>query len=149
MTHAEKAKALFTNGCNCSQAVFCAFAPELGIDEQTAMRLCCGLGGGVGRLREVCGAVTGAAMVISMLFSGSDGRNRTDVYRLVQQFADSFKAETGSVICRVMLGLDKESPLSPTPDERTQQYYRKRPCAQIVYLAAEELDKLIGKEKNG
>lgn len=144
MTHQEKAKQLFLNGCNCSQAVFCAWADELGIDENTAMKLSCGLGGGVGRLREVCGAVSGAAMVLSMLYSGEDGRDKMTVYGLIQDFAERFKAETGSVICRVMLGLDENVPKSPVPESRTESYYKKRPCAELVYLAAEKLDEVIG-----
>ncbi|MGN1194731.1 MAG: C-GCAxxG-C-C family (seleno)protein, partial [Acutalibacteraceae bacterium] len=88
MTHAEKAKQLFLNGCNCSQSIVCAWADELGIDETTARKISCGLGGGVGRLREICGAVSGAATVISMLFSGDDGRDRATVYGLIQDFAE-------------------------------------------------------------
>lgn len=147
MTHQEKAKQLFLNGCNCSQAVFCAWADELGLDEKTAMKISCGLGGGVGRLREVCGAVSGAAMVISMLFSGEDGRDKATVYGLIQDFAQRFKAETGSVICRVMLGLDESAPMSPVPESRTESYYKKRPCAELVSLAAQKLEELICENK--
>ena len=92
MTHAEKAKELFLSGCNCSQSVFCAWADELGFDEKTAMKLSCGFGGGVGRLREICGAVSGAAMVLSMRFSGEDGRDRASVYGMIQDFANRFQA---------------------------------------------------------
>lgn len=143
MTQQEKAKQLFLNGCNCSQSVFCAWADELGLDEKTAMKLTCGLGGGVGRLREICGAVSGAAMVLSMLYSGEDGHDRAKVYGLIQEFSDRFKAETGSVVCREMLGLDENAPKSPVPESRTESYYKKRPCAELVYLAAEKLDEII------
>ncbi len=143
MTHAQKAKELFLSGCNCSQSVFCAWADELGLDEKTAMKLTCGLGGGVGRLREICGAVSGAAMVFSMLYSGEDGHDRAKVYGLIQDFSDRFKAETGSVVCREMLGLDENTPKSPMPESRTENYYKKRPCAELVYLAAQKLDEVI------
>ena len=143
MTHAEKAKELFLSGCNCSQSVFCAWADELGFDEKTAMKLSCGFGGGVGRLREICGAVSGAAMVLSMRFSGEDGRDRASVYGMIQDFANRFQAETGSVICRVMLGLDENTPKSPVPEERNEKYYQKRPCAELVCLAAEKLEEVL------
>lgn len=144
MTHAEKAKQFFLNGCNCSQSIVCAWADELGIDETTARKISCGLGGGVGRLREICGAVSGAATVISMLYSGEDGRDKATVYGMIQNFAQRFTAEIGSVVCRVMLGLDEAEPKSPIPEERSERYYKKRPCAELVYLAAEKLDEVIG-----
>lgn len=143
MTHAQKAKQFFLSGCNCSQSVVCAWADELGIDEVTARKISCGLGGGVGRLREICGAVSGAATVISMLYSGEDGRDKATVYGMIQDFAQRFSAETGSVVCRVMLGLDENTPKSPVPEERNEKYYQKRPCTELVCLAAEKLEEVL------
>ena len=82
-------------------------------------------------------------MVLSMLYSGEDGHDRARVYGLIQDFSDRFKAETGSVVCREMLGLNENAPKSPVPESRTESYYKKRPCAELVYLAAEKLDEVI------
>ena len=99
MTHEEKAEELFRSGMNCSQSVFCAFADELGMDAYTAAKVSCGLGGGVGRMREVCGAVTGAALVLGM----RHGPDKVATYPHVQAFAEKFKAECGSIVCRELL----------------------------------------------
>ena len=131
MTRVEKAEELFRSGMNCSQAVFCAYADEFGMDEETAAKVSCGLGGGVGRTREVCGAVTGATLVLGM----RHGPDKNVVYPLVQDFVAKFKSECGSVVCRELLaGTGATS--GGKPDERTQEYYRKRPCVELVKLAA-------------
>jgi C_GCAxxG_C_C family probable redox protein len=131
MTRVEKAEELFRSGMNCSQAVFCAYADEFGMDEETAAKVACGLGGGVGRTREVCGAVTGATLVLGM----RHGPDKNVVYPLVQDFVAKFKSECGSVVCRELLaGTGATS--GGKPDERTQEYYRKRPCVELVKLAA-------------
>jgi len=131
MDRVEKAEALFRSGCNCSQAVFAAFADEFGLDEDLAKKVSCGLGGGVGRLREVCGAVSGAAMVLGMRAGG----DKAAAYPEIQAFAAAFKAETGSIVCRELLaGAGVTSGGGPEP--RTPAYYRKRPCVELVKLAA-------------
>ena len=131
MTRVEKAEALFRSGMNCSQSVFCAYADEFGMDEETAAKVSCGLGGGVGRTREVCGAVTGATLVLGM----RHGPDKNVVYPIVQDFIGKFKSECGSVVCRELLaGTGATS--GGKPDERTQEYYRKRPCVELVKLAA-------------
>ncbi len=131
MDRTEKAEALFRSGCNCSQAVFAAFADEFGLDEALATRVACGLGGGVGRMREVCGAVSAAAMVLGMRF----GPDKTAAYPAIQDFCARFKAETGSIVCRELLA-GPEAKAGGAPAARTPDYYRKRPCVELVKLAA-------------
>ena len=139
MDRVEKAEALFTGGCNCSQAVFTAFADEFGLDEELAKRLSCGLGGGVGRMREVCGAVSAAAMVIGMRL----GPDKMKAYPVIQEFCAKFKAEAGSIVCRELLegtGATQGGAAEP----RTDAYYRKRPCVELVKTAARLLEEAAG-----
>lgn len=128
---ADRAAELFKAGCNCAQSVFAAFADEFGIDETLARRLACGLGGGVGRMREVCGAVTAAAMVIGM----RHGPDKTAAYPAVQEFCARFKAEAGSIVCRELLD-GTGATTGGAPEARTAAYYEKRPCVELVRLAA-------------
>jgi len=131
MNEIEKAESLFRSGCNCAQAVFAAFAGEFGMDEELAKRVACGLGGGVGRLREVCGAVTGAALVLGM----RHGPEKTAAYPSVQELCAKFKSECGSIVCRELLE-GTGATTGGAPEERTAEYYRKRPCVELVKLAA-------------
>ena len=131
MNRVEKAEALFLDGCNCSQAVFTAFADEFGLDEELAKRLSCGLGGGVGRMREVCGAVSAAAMVIGMRL----GPDKMRAYPVSQEFCAKFKAEAGSIVCRELLE-GTGATQGGAPEARTPAYYAKRPCVELVKLAA-------------
>lgn len=139
---AEKAKELFLEGYNCSQAVFGAFCEDFGIDFETGVKLASGFGGGFARRREVCGAVSGAVMVLSMVHGYSDSQ-ATDakkaLYKEVRGVLESFEEETGSIVCRELLGLE-EKVSDPTPEERTKKYYAKRPCAQLVYLSAKAVE---------
>lgn len=131
---AEKAERLFREGCNCAQAVFAAFADEFGLEGDLAKRIACGLGGGVGRMREVCGAVSAAAMVLGLRL----GPDKMKAYPAIQDFCAKFKAETGSIVCRDLLeGTGATS--GGGPDARTPEYYRKRPCVELVKLAASML----------
>ena len=135
MTRDEKAEQLFMTGLNCAQSVFCAFADEFGMDEETAAKVSCGLGGGVGRLREVCGAVTGATLVLGM----RHGPDKAAVYPKVQKFCAKFKDECGSIVCRELMA-GTGATVGGQPEARTGEYYRKRPCVELVKLAA----KLLG-----
>ena len=135
MTHEEKAEELFRSGMNCSQSVFCAFADEFGMDADTAAKVSCGLGGGVGRMREVCGTVTGASLVLGMKY----GPDKTTTYAKVQDFCAKFKAECGSIVCRELLA-GTGATTGGAPDARTAEYYKKRPCVELVKLAARLLD---------
>ena len=149
MTKKDRALELFMEGFNCSQSVFTAFADRFGIDENTAKRISAGLGGGVGRQREVCGAVSGAVMVlgsISAAVDGDDAEGKKENYELVREFCDLFRERHGgTIICREMLKImaDKKEPA--TPDKRNAEYYAKRPCAKAVYDAAEILEEMIEK----
>lgn len=149
MTHGEKAEANFRKGYNCAQAVYLAWADELGLTEEAAARSVCALGGGMGRLREVCGTVSGALMVLGALEGYSDPRDhvgKARLYALEQRFAAKFRAKSGSIVCRELLGLSA-GPSAPTPEARTDEYYQKRPCPLLCRQAADLLDELLGEIK--
>ena len=140
--HSQKAAELFCSGANCAQAVFVAFAEDCGIDEKTAMRLSSSFGGGMGRLREVCGAVTGMFMVAGLLegYENTDSKDKKDEhYKLIQTLAEEFNQVHGTYICRELLGTMGKS--TPTSDPRTAEYYKTRPCVKFVITASEILDK--------
>lgn len=142
--HEDKAKTLFINGYNCAQAVFAAFGDLTGIDNDLAVAISSSFGGGMGRMREVCGAVSGMFMAAGVLYGGdsltADGK--AEHYARIRELADAFRAENGTIICRELLGLPKgESGGDPAP--RTKEYYKKRPCAEMVASAARILDKYI------
>ena len=138
----EVARELFLTGNNCSQAVFCAFASDYGLAAETAGRVSCALGGGLGRMREVCGAVSGAALVFGLAY----GDDKTLAYAKVQEFCARFKNEVGSIICRELLeGAKVQFETGGKPEERGERYYRKRPCAELVALAAGILEDMLSK----
>ena len=137
-TYAQKAMALFKEGYNCSQSVFLAFADKYDMDRSTALKLSSSFGGGMGRLREVCGAVSGAVMVLSMKYGYDDAKadkEKKALYKKVQEVLGGFESEVGSIICRELLNI-KEKISDPTPAERNEKYYAKRPCAELVYISA-------------
>ena len=144
MTKGELAKQFFEGGKNCSQAVALAFCEEMRIDEETVARQTVGFVGGMGRMREVCGTVSGMTYVISNLFGD---RSKGEVYEIVQSAAEKFKEENGSIICRELLGLSTAEKQSPVPEARTEQYYKKRPCAELCKIAADILDEAIKSQK--
>lgn len=134
----ERAKELFHQGFNCSQAVFAACADIYGIeDEALALRLAASFGGGIGRMRQTCGAACGMFMLAG-LENGSaiegDTEGKKQNYALVQDLAAKFKQENGSIICAELLGIAPK-PQEPTPEARTEAYYQKRPCADMVASA--------------
>lgn len=146
MTRQEKAEALFLEGFNCSQSVFTAFSDLFGIDEKTAKTISAGLGGGVGRLREVCGAVSASAMVLGYITAATEGKDsdgKEKNYALVREFTERFKAIHGSIICRDALMLKSKTPYSSKPDERNAEYYKSRPCLKIVSDAAGIVEDMI------
>ena len=146
MNERERAIGLFKEGFNCSQSVFVAFSDRFGIDEETAKKISAGLGGGLGRMREVCGAVSGAAMVIGSIASATDGKDsesKQKNYELVREFSERFTKRNGSIICRELLGLDVKMEKSAEPEKRTAEYYKKRPCVELVADAVEILSELI------
>lgn len=145
MTKEEKAEAFFKEGYNCAQAVFLAFADDLKIDKETALKLTSSFGGGMGRLREVCGAVSGMFMVAGLISGYSDPndhRAKTHHYKRIQKLARQFKERHGSIICRDLLGLSVQSDI-PLPEPRTAGYYQKRPCVRLVGDAARLVEDVI------
>ena len=140
----DAAYAWFLKGYNCSQSVVAAFAPQIGLTEETALRLSAGFGAGIGRMREVCGAFCGVVTVLSMVYADpTDPKDKSRIYALVQQAAEQYRTRNsgGSIICRELLGLTSKE-LSPEPTPRTAEFYRKRPCGDLVYQAASLLEEL-------
>ena len=143
MDHSITAGELFLGGCNCAQAVFLAFSDVTGIDRKVAAKLSSPFGGGMGRMREVCGAVSGMFFVLGTLYGYDVPGNDTikmELYQQVQQLAEGFRAENESIICREIL---KNPPSDPNPSPITAEYYAKRPCAKMVMTAAKLMDAFI------
>ena len=143
MNHAQKAFDLFKSGYNCAQAVAVAFCDLTGLTEKQAARIASGFGGGMGRMREVCGAVSGMFMVLGLLYGYDDPKADTakkQLYTDVQALAEKFKKEAGSILCREIL---KNPPSDPNPSPRTAAYYAMRPCERMVYNAAYLMDTFI------
>lgn len=145
MNRKEKAMVLFEEGYNCAQAVFLAFEDLHGMDRKAAAALSSSFGGGMGRLREVCGSVSGMFMVAGVLYGYDDPKakfEKTDHYARIQKLAAEFEEKNGSIVCRELLGLSVKKQ-EPTPEERTAEYYQKRPCKELVGMAAEIMEKYI------
>lgn len=148
MNHVEKARELFVRGYNCAQAVFIAFCDLTGYDEDNAARISSSFGGGMGRLREVCGAVSGAFMVAGCLYGYADETDKnakTAHYALIQDIARRFRDRNGTIICRELIGAEANDK-SAVPTDRTADFYKRRPCVELVEVAAEIMDEII-KEK--
>lgn len=146
-----RARDYFLKGYNCCQSVVMAFADVTGMDEGTLAAVAAGFGGGMGRMREVCGTVSGMTMLagfISPVPDQSDIEARKKNYALVQHFAGRFREQTGSIICRELLGLAAGAQSGPAPAPRTGEYYRKRPCADMVALAAEIVAECLEERNN-
>ena len=146
MTHSEKAMSLFSEGYNCSQAVFTAFCGEMQLDKEMALKLASSFGGGMGRMREVCGAVSGMFMAAGMIYGYSDPKNDNEKklhYARIQELARQFKNENGSIVCRELLGLSKNENSKPEPTKRDGEFYKKRPCKELVGMAAAIFEKYL------
>ena len=145
MTRREMAMENFKKGYNCSQSIVLAYADMLPIDRDMLLKMASSFGGGMGRLREVCGSVSGMFIVAGLLY-GYDGpetgRVKADHYARIQELAHRFEEMHGSIVCRDMLGLSVHHD-NPTPEARTKEYYKKRPCGEIIGDAAEILEKYI------
>lgn len=147
--HEKKAVELFRAGCNCSQAVFTAFSDVTGIDERTALRMSSSFGGGLGRLREVCGAVSGMSLAAGVLWGYDnieDKSFKTEHYALIAGMAHQFSDIFGTYICKELLGI-KNYTYSPVAEDRTSEYYLTRPCEKCIAAAARILDEEIEKRK--
>lgn len=142
--HADRAARLFREGCNCAQSVFLAYSDLTGMDRDTAIRVSASFGGGMGRLREVCGGVTGAIMALGMIcapLDPSDQALKAEHYRRVQAVAERFREKNGTIICRELLG--SMAGTGHVPAARTDEYYKKRPCEQMVRDGAAALEEVL------
>lgn len=140
----ELAKEYFQSGANCAQAVLAAFHKECGLDEKTAFRMASGFGAGMARMREVCGAVSGMILAANLLRGADDIKDKAAKdghYAYLQVLLKEFQQSAGSLICRDLLGLTTKGGSAPTSEERTKEYYQKRPCGDMVKLAAEILER--------
>lgn len=148
----QRAVENFMQGYGCAQSVVAAFADLYGFTDIQAKRMAAGFGGGVGRLRMMCGAVSGIVMLVGMDCGQTDGADRagkTACYKVVQELLAKFKERNGSVICAELLGM--KGPVIPDPvaSERNAEYYKVRPCAAKVESAARVFaEYLEGKENN-
>ncbi len=147
MTKRELGENLFKQGYNCAQAVAIAFAEEVKLDKDFIAKSISGFGGGFGRMREVCGAVSGMVFILSALEGSvdpTDNNAKMEIYQKVQTLMNEFKEKNGTYICRELLALPEENS-EPTPEKRTETYYKKRPCASLVGDACEILEKYLNK----
>ena len=148
MTRREMAMANFKKGYNCAQSVVLAFQDLLPAEEAMLSKMASSFGAGMGRLREVCGSVSGMFMAAGLLY-GYDGpetgEKKAEHYARIQELAHRFEEKHGSIVCRELLGLNVKHD-DPHPEERTEEYYRKRPCEEIIGDAAEILEKLLEEE---
>ncbi len=149
MSRAERAKELFKQGYACSQAVALAFADVAGVDEETFSRLTLPFGGGLGRLRLTCGAVSGMACVIGLTCAEAKNspENKKQTYAITQELCKKFQEENGSLICGDLLaGANLQVSVGGEAEGRTQEYYKKRPCAELVFCAANILEEYLQKK---
>ena len=140
--YSEKAVSNFKSGYNCAQSVFLAFAKDFNIDQETALKLSSSFGGGMGRLREVCGAVSSMFAIAGLKYGYTSPNNdeaKAEHYELIQTLAEKFKSKYGTIICRELLELP-EGADTPTPSKRTEEYYQTRPCEAFVRYASEIIE---------
>ena len=139
------AVAMFESGYNCAQSVFVTYADLFGMDRETALKISCPMGGGMGRMREMCGAISSMSMLGGLKTGNTDPENqeaKTANYELTRRMADRFKAENGSMICRELLGLSGREE-SAAPSLRTAEYYASRPCSRLVASAARIIEETL------
>ena len=135
----EKAVELFKEGYNCSQSVVAAFADMYGFTNEQALKISASFGGGIGRMRQTCGAACGLFMLAGLETGCTEGKDREgkeNNYKVIQALAEEFRKRNGSLICAELLGLSKTAPTPATPEARTAEYYKKRPCVKMVEEAA-------------
>lgn len=145
MDYGARAKALFESGYNCCQAVFLACTEDLELDTETKAKLASSFGGGIGGMRQVCGTVSGMFLALGLRYGYSDPKDKAGKaaqYEVIRALADEFKQENGSIICRELLGLDENFKPKP-PEDRTDSYYKKRPCGKLCKCAADILGRYM------
>lgn len=143
MNHGMKAVELFRQGYNCAQAVAVAFCDVTELEDPFAARMAASFGGGMGRMREVCGAVSGMFMVLGLLYGYDDPKDqlsKKQLYHQIQDLANQFRTENGSIICREIL---KNPPSDPNPTPRSAEFYQMRPCERMVFTAGELMDAFL------
>ena len=148
----DAAYAWFLKGYNCSQSVVAAFAPQICLTEETALRLSAGFGAGIGRMREVCGAFCGVVTVLSMVYADpADPKDKSRMYALVQEAAEQYRSRNGgSIICRELLAKAGAAPAGGTAaEDRTADYYKKRPCPELCRLCADLCAEFIAAHPEG
>ena len=148
----DAAYAWFLKGYNCSQSVVAAFAPQLGLTEERALRLSAGFGAGIGRMREVCGAFCGVVTVLSMVYADpADPKDKSRMYALVQEAAEQYRSRNGgSIICRELLAKAGAAPAGGTAaEDRTADYYKKRPCPELCRICADLCAEFIAAHPEG
>ena len=139
--YADKAHSLFLSGYNCTQSVVGAFEEVTGLPKELAMRLASPFGGGMGRLREVCGTFSGMVLVLGCLTGydrAGDYDSKKELYARVQELEKRFREKNNTIICRELLGLSGTK-FSSVPEKRTDEYYKKRPCPDLAAFAADIL----------
>ncbi len=145
-SRAEQARRNFRQGYNCCQSVLLAFIEDLGLERKALARLGASFGGGIGRMRETCGAVSAMAMVLGLLEGydqPQDQAGKAALYQRVQALAAQFREEAGSLLCRELLAGVQTAP-GPLPEARTEAYYQRRPCENYIALAARLLEQELG-----
>lgn len=145
MDYGARAKELFESGYNCCQAVFLACTEDLELDTETKAKLASSFGGGIGGMRQVCGTVSGMFLALGLRYGYSDPKDKAGKaaqYEVIRALADEFKQENGSIICRELLGLDENFKPKP-PEDRTDSYYKKRPCGKLCKCAADILGRYM------
>lgn len=149
MSRGEAAYDYFVSGYNCSQSVVMAFSDIFGIEKDALAKISSGFGGGMGRMREVCGCFSGLVMVLSQVYGYSDPKSSAEkkaLYELIRSAAEKFREDNGSIICKELLGLEKPE-ISAQPEARTHEYYQKRPCPMLCKYAAELTEAMINNDK--
>ena len=147
MKHSEKAREIFCQGYNCSQAVVAAFSDVTGLDFETSLKVSSSFGAGMGKMRSICGAVTGMYIVAGLLWGPVEGdtASKEKHYTLVQQITQRFKDKYNTVVCAELLQ-NLKTDTTPKPADRTEAYYKERPCARFVEEACDILDNIIAGE---
>jgi C_GCAxxG_C_C family probable redox protein len=145
MSRIETAVSRFAEGYNCSQAVLSAYAGQLGLDEETAMKIAAGFGGGMGRMADTCGAVTGAFMVLGLQCgqASPDRQAKEAIYRRIREYADRFRTRHGSLLCRELLECDISVP-EGLQRARELELFSKT-CPRFVRDACEILEEMLQK----
>lgn len=145
LSRVEEAVKTFESGYNCAQSVFATYADLFGMDKETALKMSSSMGGGIGRMREVCGVVSAMALLAGLKEGNADPKDeqaKEAIYLLTRQMADKFKEKHQTIICRELLGIEGMEK-SAKPSERTDSYYSQRPCSKLVATAAGIVEEML------